>query len=103
MSNKNFINELNSKLEAFRYFEDERLKMLLIGVNLQIAIRDIQENGYSKEGLDTALAGIKNAYDTMYSKYELASIKVEELRNDCRALSAYTLDLEKQLRATEEI
>lgn len=98
---KNHINELQARLEAFKYFEEERLKMLMIGVELQIALREVQDNG--SEELEVILSSAKQAYDTMFSKYELATIKMTEIRDNCLALSRYTLDLEKQLKATEEI
>lgn len=102
MNNKQqYINDLQAKLEAFKYFEQERLKMLMIGVDLQIALREVQDNG--NQELQDILSSAKQAFDTMFSKYELATIKMSEIRDNCLALSQYTLDLEKQLKATEEI
>ena len=106
MSKHQYINDLQSKLEAFKYFEQERLKMLMVGIDLQIALRELEDKNFRNEEIDFAiktLSEAKDAYDAMFSRYEIATIKLTEIRDNCLALSRYTLDLEKQLKASEEL
>ena len=106
MSKHQYINDLQSKLEAFKYFEQERLKMLMVGIDLQIALRELQDIENKTPELEFAvhtLSEVKRNYDSMFVKYETATIKLTEIRDNCLALSRYTLDLEKQLKATEEL
>lgn len=106
MSKQQYINDLQSKLESFKYFEQERLKMLMVGIDLQIALRELEDQNFRNEEIDFAIKTLysaKDAYDAMFSRYEIATIKLTEIRDNCLALSRYTLDLEKQLKATEEL
>jgi hypothetical protein len=107
MSNyKNHLNNLQSQLEGLRYFQDERLRLLMLGIDLQIINRDLEDlKGYD-ETIDNAsllTAKAKELHDTMFVRYEFAMIQLDKVRNDAMALCEYTRDLEKQLKALNEL
>jgi len=107
MSNhKNHLNNLQSQLEGLRYFQDERLKLLMLGIDLQIINRDLEDlKGYD-ETIDEAsmlTAKAKELFDTAFVRYEAAIIQLDIVRNDAMALCEYTKDLEKQLEAHKEL
>jgi hypothetical protein len=107
MSNyKNHLNNLQSQLEGLRYFQEERLKLLMLGIDLQIINRDLEDlKGYD-ETIDKASAlttKAKKLHDTMFSRYEASIIQLDIVRSDAMALCEYTNDLEKQLEAHKEL
>jgi len=107
MSNyKNHLNNLQSQLEGLRYFQEERLKLLMLGIELQIINHDLQDfKGYD-EMIDRACELINKAkeiHDTMFARYEAATIQLDIVRSDAMALCEYTKDLEKQLEALNEL
>jgi hypothetical protein len=107
MSNyKNHLNNLQSQLEGLRYFQEERLKLLMLGIDLQIINRDLEDlKGYD-ETIDKAsllTTKAKELHDTMFARYEAATIQLDIIRSDAMALCEYTKDLEKQLEAHKEL
>ncbi len=107
MSNyKNHLNNLQSQLEGLRYFQEERLRLLMLGIDLQIINRDLEDlKGYD-ETIDKAsilTTKAKELHDTMFARYEAATIQLEIVRSDAMALCEYTKDLEKQLEAHKEL
>jgi hypothetical protein len=107
MSNhKNHLNNLQSQLEGLRYFQEERLRLLMLGIDLQIINRDLEDlKGYD-ETIDKASSLTKKAkelHDTMFARYEAAIIQLDIVRSDAMALCEYTKDLEKQLEAHKEL
>jgi hypothetical protein len=107
MSNyKNHLNNLQSQLEGLRYFQEERLKLLMLGIDLQIINRELEDlKGYDKT-IDKAsllTTKAKELHDTMFARYESATIQLDIVRSEAMALCEYTKDLEKQLEALNEL
>ena len=107
MSNhKNHLNNLQSQLEGLRYFQEERLRLLMLGIDLQIINRELEDlkgfddNIYKASELTTKA---KELHDTMFARYEAATMQLDIVRNDAMALCEYTRDLEKQLEAHKEL
>ena len=103
---KNHLNSLRSQLDGLRYFQEERLKLLMLGIDLQIVNRDLKDlKGYD-ETIDKASAlttKAKELHDTMFSRYEAATIQLDIVRSNAMVLCEYTKDLEKQLEAHKEL
>jgi hypothetical protein len=107
MSNhKNHLNNLQSQLEGLRYFQEERLRLLMLGIDLQIINRELEDlKGYD-ETIDKAsilTTKAKELHDTMFARYEASIIQLDIVRSDAMALCEYTKDLEKQLEAHKEL
>jgi len=107
MSNyKNHLNNLQSQLEGLRYFQEERLRLLMLGIDLQIINRELEDlKGYD-ETIDEAselTTKAKELHDTMFARYESATIQLDIVRSEAMALCEYTKDLEKQLEAYKEL
>jgi hypothetical protein len=107
MSNyKNHLNNLQSQLEGLRYFQEERLKLLMLGIDLQIINRELEDLTGFDETIDKASAlttKAKELHDTMFARYESATIQLDIVRSEAMALCEYTKDLEKQLEAHKEL
>lgn len=107
MSNyKNHLNNLQSQLEGLRYFQEERLRLLMLGIDLQIINRELEDLKGFDDNIDKASAlttKAKELHDTMFARYEAATMQLDIVRNDAMALCEYTRDLEKQLEAHKEL
>jgi hypothetical protein len=107
MSNhKNHLNNLQSQLEGLRYFQEERLRLLMLGIDLQIINRDLEDLTGFDDTINKASAlttKAKELHDTMFARYEAAIMQLDIVRNDAMALCEYTRDLEKQLEAHKEL
>jgi hypothetical protein len=107
MSNyKNHLNNLQSQLEGLRYFQEERLKLLMLGIDLQIINRELEDlKGYDEtiDKASTLTTKAKELHDTMFARYEASTIQLDIIRSDAMALCEYTKDLEKQLEAHKEL
>lgn len=107
MSNyKEYVKQLNNELESFKYFQEERLRLLMISVDLQIANRELNDLIGFDERVDEAASKVsiaKESFDTMFVRYETAMINFDKIRNETIALLEYLKDLEKQVKATEEL
>lgn len=100
MNFKEIINELQKKNDAYRFFDDERLNLLKISLDLQIANRNL----YDLKGFDSNIADAqmvvclaKDNFDKMFSKYELASIEMENMRLQIGTILIYVKELEKEI------
>jgi len=105
-NHKNHLNNLQKQLEGLRYFQDERLKLLILGIDLQIINRDLQDLTGFDDNIDKASAlttKAKELFDTAFVRYEAAIIQLDIVRSDAMALCEYTKDLEKQLEAHKEL
>jgi len=107
MSNhKNHLNNLQSQLEGLRYFQEERLRLLMLGIDLQIINRELEDlKGYD-ETIDKASSlttKAKELHDTMFARYEASTIQLDIVRSEAMALCEYTKDLEKQLEAHTQL
>ena len=107
MSNyKNHLNNLQRQLDGLRYFQEERLKLLSIGIDLQVINHELEDlKGYD-ETIDKAselTTKAKELHDTMFARYEASIIQFDIVRNDAMVLCEYTRDLEKQLKTLNEL
>jgi len=105
-NHKNHLNKLQSQLEGLRYFQDERLKLLMLGIDLQIINRDLEDLTGFDDTIDKASELTKKAkelFDTAFVRYEAAIIQLDIVRSEAMALCEYTKDLEKQLEAHNEL
>ena len=107
MSNyKNHLNNLQSQLEGLRYFQEERLRLLMLGIDLQIINRELEDLKGFDDNIDRASAlttKAKELHDTMFARYEASTIQLDIVRSEAMALCEYTKDLEKQLEAHKEL
>lgn len=107
MSNyKNHLNNLQSQLEGLRYFQEERLRLLMLGIDLQIINRELEDLKGFDDNIDKAselTTKAKELHDTMFARYEASTMQLDIIRNDALALCEYTRDLEKQLEAINEL
>ena len=107
MSNyKNHLNNLQSQLEGLRYFQEERLRLLMLGIDLQIINRELEDLKGFDDNIDKASAlttKAKEFHDTMFARYEASIIQLDIVRSEAMALCEYTRDLEKQLEAHKEL
>ena len=107
MSNyKNHLNNLQSQLEGLRYFQEERLRLLMLGIDLQIINRELEDLTGFDETIDKAsilTTKAKELHDTMFARYEASTIQLDIIRSEAMALCEYTKDLEKQLEAHKEL
>jgi hypothetical protein len=107
MSNhKNHLNNLQKQLEGLRYFQEERLRLLMLGIDLQIINRELEDLKGFDDNIDIASAlttKAKELHDTMFARYEAATMQLDIIRNDAMVLCEYTRDLEKQLEAHKEL
>jgi hypothetical protein len=107
MSNhKNHLNNLQKQLEGLRYFQEERLRLLMLGIDLQIINRELEDLKGFDDNIDIASAlttKAKELHDTMFARYEAATMQLDIVRNDAMVLCEYTRDLEKQLEAHKEL
>lgn len=99
MDYKKVINDLQNKLNAYKFFDEERLSMLKVLVDLQIINRNLIElKGFDDQINDAQLyvQQAMNEYNKMYAKYELAAIEMENMRMQIGTLLLYIQDLEKE-------
>lgn len=105
-NHKNHLNNLQKQLEGLRYFQEERLRLLMLGIDLQIINRDLEDLTGFDETIDKASAlttKAKELHDTMFARYEASTIQLDIVRTEAMALCEYTKDLEKQLEAHKEL
>ena len=78
----------------------------MLGIDLQIINRDLEDLSGFDDNIDKAsllTTKAKELHDTMFARYETATIQLEQVRNDAMLLCEYTRDLEKQLEAHKEL
>lgn len=100
MNYKKLITELQQKNDAYRFFDEERLNLLKISLDLQIANRNLDDlKGFDSNIADAQMIVFlaKDNFDKMFSKYELASIEMENMRMNIGTLLLYVQDLEKEV------
>jgi hypothetical protein len=100
MNYKELINDLQNKLNAYKFFDEERLSLLKVALDLQIINRSLIDlKSFDKE-IDTAQVYVEqamNQYSKMFAKYELAAIEMENMRMQIGTLLLYVQDLEKEI------
>jgi hypothetical protein len=100
MNYKELINDLQNKLNAYKFFDDERLSLLKVALDLQIINRALTDlKGFDNE-INQAQIYVEqamNEYSKMFAKYELAAIELETMRMQIGTLLLYVNDLEKEV------
>jgi hypothetical protein len=100
MDYKKLITELQQKNDAYRFFDEERLNLLKISLDLQIAHRNLDDlKGFDSNIADAQLIVFlaKDNFTKMFAKYELAAIEMETMRMHVGTLLLYVQDLEKEI------
>jgi len=101
MNYKELINDLQNKLNAYKFFDEERLSLLKVALDLQIINRALTDlKGFDNE-INQAQIYVEqamNEYSKMYAKYELAAIELETMRMQIGTLLLYVNDLEKEVK-----
>lgn len=101
MDYKQLISDLRNKLDAYKFFNEERLSLLKISLDLQIASRALKDLSPIHEEISNAYLYVKSArdnYDKMYCKYETSIIEIEKVSQDIKALLNYVSDLEAEIK-----
>ena len=101
MNYKELINDLQNKLNAYKFFDDERLSLLKVALDLQIINRALTDlKGFDNE-INQAQIYVEqamNEYSKMFAKYELAAIEMETMRMQIGTLLFYVNDLENEVK-----
>ena len=105
MDYKQLISDLRNKLDAYKFFDEERLSLLKVALDLQIinrALIDLKSFEYiSDNEINEAQIYVEqamNEYSKMFAKYELAAIDIENMRMQIGALLLYVSDLEAEIK-----
>ena len=101
MDYKQLISDLRNKLDAYKFFDEERLSLLKVALDLQIINRALTDLKGFDNDIDKAQIYIEqamNEYSKMFAKYELAAIDIENMRMQIGTLLLYVSDLEKEVK-----
>jgi len=101
MNYKELINDLQNKLNAYKFFDDERLSLLKVALDLQIINRALTDLKGFDNDINQAQIYVEqamNEYSKMFAKYELAAIELETMRMQIGTLLLYVNDLENEVK-----
>jgi len=101
MDYKQLISDLRNKLDAYKFFDEERLSLLKVALDLQIINRALTDLKGFDNDIDKAQLYVEqamNEYSKMFAKYELAAIDIENMRMQIGALILYVSDLEAEVK-----
>ena len=101
MDYKQLITDLRNKLDAYKFFDEERLSLLKVALDLQIINRALTDLKGFDNDIDKAQLYVEqamNEYSKMFAKYELAAIDIENMRMQIGALLLYVSDLEAEVK-----
>ena len=101
MDYKQLISDLRNKLDAYKFFDEERLSLLKVALDLQIINRALTDLKGFDNDIDKAQLYVEqamNEYSKMFAKYELAAIDIENMRMQIGALLLYVNDLESEVK-----
>jgi len=105
MGHKDYIISLEKQLEAYKYFSDENLELLKISLDLSIVTNELWARAQKFRGREEydelmifveKLIDAKKGYDTMYTKYNLSTRALDELRITANALGRIVIDYEQE-------
>jgi len=103
MSYKQYVRGLEKELEAYKYFSDDNLELLKVSLDLSIISNELWARAQKFRGREEydelmefvdKLTDAKKGYDTMYTKYNLSTRALEELRINTIALGRIVMDYE---------
>ena len=101
MDYKQLISDLRNKLDAYKFFDEERLSLLKVALDLQIINRALTDLKGFDNDIDKAQLYVEqamNEYSKMFAKYELAAIDIENMRIQIGTLLLYVSDLEAEVK-----
>ena len=101
MDYKQLISDLRNKLDAYKFFDEERLSLLKVALDLQIINRALTDLKGFDNDIDKAQLYVEqamNEYSKMFAKYELAAIDIENMRMQIGSLLLYVNDLEAEVK-----
>jgi len=101
MDYKQLISDLRNKLDAYKFFDEERLSLLKVALDLQIINRALTDLKGFDNDIDKAQLYVEqamNEYSKMFAKYELAAIDIENMRLQIGTLLLYVSDLEAEIK-----
>jgi hypothetical protein len=105
MKHKDYIISLEKQLEAYQYFNDENLKLLKVSLDLSIVSNELWARAQKFRGREEydelmefvdKLTDAKKGYDTMYTKYNLSTRALDDLRFTATALGRIVMDYEQE-------
>ena len=105
MKHKDYIISLEKQLEAYQYFNDENLKLLKVSLDLSIISNELWARAQKFRGREEydelmefvdKLTDAKKGYDTMYTKYNLSTRALDDLKFTATALGRIVMDYEQE-------
>ena len=101
MDYKQLISDLRNKLDAYKFFDEERLSLLKVALDLQIINRSLIDLKSFDNEINEAQIYVEqamNEYSKMFAKYELAAIDIENMRMQIGTLLLHVSDLEAEVK-----
>jgi hypothetical protein len=105
MGYKQYVIGLEKELEAYKYFSDENLELLKISLDLSIVSNELWARAQKFRGREEydelmqfvdKLTDAKKGYDTMYTKYNLSTRALDDLRFTATALGRIVMEYEQE-------
>ena len=105
MGHKDYIISLEKQLEGYKYFNDENLDLLKVSLDLSIVSNELWARAQKFRGREEydelmefvdKLTDAKKGYDTMYTKYNLSTRALDDLRFTATALGRIVMEYEQE-------
>ena len=105
MKHKDYIISLEKQLEGYKYFSNESLELLKVSLDLSIVTNELWARAQKFRGREEydelmlfveKLTDAKKGYDTMYTKYNLSTRALDDLRFTATALGRIVMDYEQE-------
>lgn len=105
MKHKDYIISLEKQLEGYKYFNDENLELLKVSLDLSIVSNELWARAQKFRGREEydelmlfveKLTDAKKGYDTMYTKYNLSTRALDDLKFTATALGRIVMDYEQE-------
>ena len=105
MGHKDYIISLEKQLEGYKYFNDENLDLLKVSLDLSIVTNELWARAQKFRGREEydelmefvdKLTDAKKGYDTMYTKYNLSTRALDDLRFTATALGRIVIEYEQE-------
>ena len=105
MGHKDYIISLEKQLEGYKYFNDENLELLKVSLDLGIVSNELWARAQKFRGREEydelmefvdKLTDAKKGYDTMYTKYNLSTRALDDLRFTATALGRIVIEYEQE-------
>jgi len=105
MSYKQYVLGLEQQLEGYKYFNDENLDLLKVSLDLSIVTNELWARAQKFRGREEydelmlfveKLTDAKKGYDTMYTKYNLSTRALDDLRFTATALGRIVMEYEQE-------